>query len=112
GIEATKPLLERLDQLVAVRGLVLELLQDDVLQIAALEHLPPKLVEPEFTMGPHRTFSASFERLSRYIAILPVRSANCQASVQEAAGAVESPAAACPSSPPRPPPRHRRSRRP
>src|SRR5438128_2549517 len=54
SIEAAEALLECLDQLVAMGGLVLELLEDDVLQIAALEHLASKLVEPEFTTGPHK----------------------------------------------------------
>src|SRR5439155_21322672 len=53
GIDATEPLLECLAQLVAVGRLVFELLEDDVLQIAALEHLVPKLVEPEFKTAPH-----------------------------------------------------------
>src|SRR5439155_1635412 len=49
GIEAAEALLERLDQLVAVGRLVLELLEDDVLEIATLEHLAAELVEAEFT---------------------------------------------------------------
>src|SRR5260370_16998145 len=49
GIEATKALLERLDQLVPVGRLVLELVEDDVLEIAPLEHLTPEPVETELT---------------------------------------------------------------
>src|ERR1700693_1039707 len=49
GVEAAEALLERLDQLVPVGGLVLEVLEDDVLEIAALEHLAPELVEAELT---------------------------------------------------------------
>ena len=49
GIEAAEALLERLDQLVAVGGLVLELVENDVLEVAALEHLAAELVEAELT---------------------------------------------------------------
>src|SRR5260370_42588630 len=49
SIEATEALLERFDQLVPVGRLVLELVEDDVLEIAALEHLTAELVETELT---------------------------------------------------------------
>src|SRR6266849_3876169 len=49
GVEAAEALFECLDQLVPVRGLVLELVEDDVLEITALEHLAAELVEAEFT---------------------------------------------------------------
>src|SRR6266550_5337401 len=49
GIEAAGALLERLDQLVAMGGLVLELVEDDVLEVAPLEHLAAELVEAELT---------------------------------------------------------------
>src|ERR1700681_211659 len=48
-IETAEPRFESLDQLVPVGGLVLELVEDDVLQVAALEHLAAELVEAEFT---------------------------------------------------------------
>ena len=49
GIEAPEALFQGLDQLVAVGGLVLELVEDDVLEVAPLEHLTAELVEAELT---------------------------------------------------------------
>src|ERR1700694_1957412 len=48
-VETAESLLEGLDQLVSMGGLVLELVEDHVLQVAALEHLAAELVEAEFT---------------------------------------------------------------
>src|SRR5689334_1995082 len=49
GIEAAEALFQGLDQLVAVGWLVLELVENDVFEIAALEHLAAELVEAELT---------------------------------------------------------------
>ena len=45
AVEAAEAVLQGADQLVAVRRLVLEQVEDDVLEIAAVEHLPTESTE-------------------------------------------------------------------